>query len=148
MSLRGGHIGISLTSCDAGDSEASNSITCVRRYQRENCAMPSVRINDIPEDRRADQPLQEYLRSRLIADANQPTLAATFPSRPPSNTFGQNVIVVDASVLAVALGDDGVDGRHARERLADETLIAPELVDLEVVSVSVSYTHLTLPTKA
>ena len=51
------------------------------------------------------------------------------------STFGQNVIVVDASVLAVALGDDGVDGRHARERLADETLIAPELVDLEVVSV-------------
>jgi predicted nucleic acid-binding protein len=50
-------------------------------------------------------------------------------------TFGQNVIVVDASVLAVALGDDGADGQHARERLADETLVAPELVDLEVVSV-------------
>ena len=61
--------------------------------------------------------------------------AATFPSRPPSNTFGQNVIVVDASVLAVALGDDGTAGRHARERLAAETLVAPELVDLEVVSV-------------
>ena len=45
------------------------------------------------------------------------------------------MIVVDASVLAVALGDDGVDGQHARERLADETLVAPELVDLEVVSV-------------
>jgi predicted nucleic acid-binding protein len=51
------------------------------------------------------------------------------------STFGQNVIVVDASVLATALGDDGTDGRHARERLADETLVAPELVDLEVVSV-------------
>jgi hypothetical protein len=50
-------------------------------------------------------------------------------------TFGQNVIVVDASVLAVALGDDGTDGRHARERLADETLVAPELVDLEVAAV-------------
>jgi predicted nucleic acid-binding protein len=49
--------------------------------------------------------------------------------------FGQSVIVVDASVLAVALGDDGTDGRRARERLADETLVAPELVDLEVVSV-------------
>jgi predicted nucleic acid-binding protein len=49
--------------------------------------------------------------------------------------FGQNVIVVDASVLAVALGDDGRDGQTARERLADETLVAPELVDLEVVSV-------------
>jgi predicted nucleic acid-binding protein len=49
--------------------------------------------------------------------------------------FGQNVIVVDASVLAVALGDDGTDGRRAWERLAGETLAAPELVDLEVVSV-------------
>jgi predicted nucleic acid-binding protein len=49
--------------------------------------------------------------------------------------FGQNVIVVDASVLAVALGDDGTDGQRARERLAGETLVAPELVDLEVVSV-------------
>ena len=52
-----------------------------------------------------------------------------------SITFGQNVIVVDASVLAVALGDDGRDGEHARERLAGETLVVPELVDLEVVSV-------------
>jgi predicted nucleic acid-binding protein len=45
------------------------------------------------------------------------------------------VIVVDASLLAVALGDDGTDGRRARERLVDETLVAPELVDLEVMSV-------------
>jgi predicted nucleic acid-binding protein len=52
-----------------------------------------------------------------------------------SITFGENVIVVDASVLAVALGDDGTDGEHARERLAGETLVAPQLVDLEVVSV-------------
>lgn len=29
------------------------------------------------------------------------------------------VIVVDASLLAVALGDDGTDGRGARGRLAD-----------------------------
>jgi predicted nucleic acid-binding protein len=45
------------------------------------------------------------------------------------------VIVVDASVLAVALGDDGADGEHAREHIAGETLVAPELIDLEVVSV-------------
>jgi len=45
------------------------------------------------------------------------------------------VIVVDASVLAVALADDGDDGRRARDRLMGETLAAPELVDLEVVSV-------------
>ncbi len=45
------------------------------------------------------------------------------------------MIVVDASVLAVALGDDGTDGRRARTRLIGETLVAPEVVDLEVVSV-------------
>ena len=49
--------------------------------------------------------------------------------------FGPNVIVVDASVLAVALGDDGNDGLRARQRLVNETLAAPELVDLEIVSV-------------
>jgi predicted nucleic acid-binding protein len=45
------------------------------------------------------------------------------------------VIVVDASVLAPALADDDTDGDHARERLRGERLVAPELVDLEVVSV-------------
>lgn len=45
------------------------------------------------------------------------------------------MIVVDASVLAPALADDGADGGRARERLRGERLVAPELVDLEVVSV-------------
>ena len=45
------------------------------------------------------------------------------------------MLVVDASVLAVALADDGQDGDAARTRLRDETLVAPELVDLEVASV-------------
>jgi len=45
------------------------------------------------------------------------------------------VIVVDASVLAVALADDGQDGDHARARLRGEQLTAPGLVDLEVASV-------------
>jgi predicted nucleic acid-binding protein len=45
------------------------------------------------------------------------------------------VLVVDASVLVVALADDGPDGDHARTRLRDERLAAPELVDLEVASV-------------
>jgi predicted nucleic acid-binding protein len=45
------------------------------------------------------------------------------------------VIVVDASVLAPALADDGIDGDRARVRLAAERLLAPELVDVEVVSV-------------
>jgi len=45
------------------------------------------------------------------------------------------VLVVDASILAVALADDGLDGDVARTRLRGETLAAPELVDLEVASV-------------
>lgn len=45
------------------------------------------------------------------------------------------MIVVDASVLAVALGDDGADGLRARGRLTAETLASPELIDPEVVSV-------------
>jgi predicted nucleic acid-binding protein len=45
------------------------------------------------------------------------------------------VLVVDASVLAAALADDGVDGDTARARLRGEQLAAPELVDLEVTSV-------------
>lgn len=45
------------------------------------------------------------------------------------------MIVVDASVLAVALGDDGPEGSVARAALAEETLVAPELIDLEVLSV-------------
>lgn len=45
------------------------------------------------------------------------------------------MLVVDASVLAVALLDDGQDGDHLRGRLRGEELAAPTLIDLEVVSV-------------
>ena len=45
------------------------------------------------------------------------------------------MLVVDASVLAVALLDDGHDGDHVRARLRGEDLAAPSLIDLEVVSV-------------
>jgi predicted nucleic acid-binding protein len=46
------------------------------------------------------------------------------------------VIVVDASVLANAVGDDGIDGRMARRRLAEagEGSI-PDLADVETVAV-------------
>lgn len=44
------------------------------------------------------------------------------------------MIVVDASVLAPALADDGADGDRARLRLRGEQLVAPALVDLEVLS--------------
>jgi predicted nucleic acid-binding protein len=45
------------------------------------------------------------------------------------------VLVVDASVLVVALADDGEDGDRARQRLRGEELAVPELIDLEVASV-------------
>ena len=46
------------------------------------------------------------------------------------------MIVVDASVLANALGDDTADGEAARRRLdRDRSLHAPHLIDLEVLSV-------------
>lgn len=49
--------------------------------------MPSVQIKDVPENThrvlreraaRAHQSMQEYLRSRLIAEASQPTLDEVF----------------------------------------------------------------------
>lgn len=46
------------------------------------------------------------------------------------------MIVVDASVLAVALGDDGEDGSRCRAELrASDGISAPDLVDVETVSV-------------
>lgn len=45
------------------------------------------------------------------------------------------MLVVDASVLAVALLDDNQDGDQLRARLHGEVLAAPSLIDLEVVSV-------------
>ena len=45
------------------------------------------------------------------------------------------MIVVDASVIAPALADDDEDGERARSRLQGERLTAPEVLDLEVVSV-------------
>ena len=48
---------------------------------------------------------------------------------------GPIVLVVDASVLAPALADDGPDGDLARASLRGQALVAPELIDLETVSV-------------
>jgi predicted nucleic acid-binding protein len=46
------------------------------------------------------------------------------------------VIVVDASVVANALADDGDDGQLARDRLVEAgQLAAPDLVDVETASV-------------
>ena len=45
------------------------------------------------------------------------------------------MIVVDASVVTVALIDDGPDGVKVRTVLSGQSLVAPELIDLEVLSV-------------
>lgn len=46
------------------------------------------------------------------------------------------MIVVDASVMANALADDGADGRRARSRLTmGEELMAPDLMDVEACAV-------------
>jgi len=46
------------------------------------------------------------------------------------------LIVVDASVLANAIGDDGPDGQTARRELrAAAEIAAPDLVDVETVAV-------------
>ena len=44
------------------------------------------------------------------------------------------MMVVDASVIVTALADDGDDGDRVRHRLRGERLVAPHLIDLEVVS--------------
>lgn len=56
-------------------------------------------------------------------------------SRVRCRRFVTTVLVVDATVLAVALADDGADGDSARARLRGEDLAAPELLDLEMLSV-------------
>ena len=45
------------------------------------------------------------------------------------------MIVVDASVVATALLDDEADGATVRDRLRESSLAAPEILDLEVLSV-------------
>lgn len=54
---------------------------------------------------------------------------------PRCGQSGRIVRVVDASVLAPALADDGASGDTARDRLRGQTLLAPGLIDLETASV-------------
>ena len=45
------------------------------------------------------------------------------------------MIVTDASVLVPALADDGPAGSRVRDRLRNEELAAPQILDIEFVSV-------------
>jgi predicted nucleic acid-binding protein len=45
------------------------------------------------------------------------------------------MLVLDASVLANVLADDGTDGRTARNAIRNENLHAPDLIDVETVAV-------------
>ncbi len=45
------------------------------------------------------------------------------------------MIVADANIVAVALLDAGENGDLARERLRGERLVAPALIDVEVLSI-------------
>lgn len=44
------------------------------------------------------------------------------------------MIVIDASVIAEALVSDDDEGDRLRERLREEQLVAPEVIDVEVMS--------------
>jgi predicted nucleic acid-binding protein len=57
------------------------------------------------------------------------------PTATPHDHRPDSVIVVDASVIATALGDDSRDGANARARVQGEDLAAPEIIDLEITSV-------------
>ena len=50
-------------------------------------------------------------------------------------SWARTVLAVDASALAPALADDGPDGDSARARMRGHSLVAPDLIDLETISV-------------
>jgi len=63
-------------------------------------------------------------------------LAAGWASRPPPAPFGPSATLVDRRRRQRhhrRAGDDGTDGRTARERLSGERLAAPEIIDREAL---------------
>lgn len=83
-------------------------VGCVWRYWRQTGAMPSIQIKDIPEHthavlrRRAalaHQSLQQYLRSRLMAEADTPTLDEVL-ERAGGRAGGRVPFAVAADVVA------------------------------------------------
>jgi antitoxin FitA len=66
-----------------GVVHAASRRLAVQRSKRQNGAMPSVQIKDVPDETHAvlrqraaaaHQSLQEYLRARLIEEASRPTI--------------------------------------------------------------------------
>lgn len=51
------------------------------------------------------------------------------------------MLVVDASVLAPVVADDGPDGRRLRNRLRSEAVAGPDLLRIEVTSVVRRHAH-------
>jgi hypothetical protein len=81
VALRSGPSGLSRRGADI--TTAETRILALRHQWRHAGAMVSVQIKDVPESTHAvlrqraaaaHQSLQEYLRSRLIAEASSPTL--------------------------------------------------------------------------
>lgn len=73
-----------------------------------------------------------------MAELGSLPLSATWTTSAPNDDLwsGRLVIVVDASVLANALADDEENGDIARRELrAADEVTAPDLVDVETVSV-------------
>ncbi len=86
--------------------------------------------------------LQEYLLAHLTSEAGTPTLDELFERvghRTGGSSPAKDVVELirharDAGVLATALAYDGPDGRSVRDRLRRRRLIAPHLIDVEVLS--------------
>jgi predicted nucleic acid-binding protein len=74
-----------------------------------------------------------------MTELTQARTTATTGSRGDGSAPGDMAVgqwtVVDASVLAVALVDDGPDGDRTRDALRGRRLVAPALVDLEIMAI-------------
>jgi predicted nucleic acid-binding protein len=81
-------------------------------------------------------PAGQRSRKHCGGPATEQAAASHSPTPPGDSPRPEHaLIVVDASIVASALGDDGFDGERARGELVGERLFAPELIDLEVASV-------------
>src|SRR5262249_22539341 len=99
---------------------------------RSTCSVASLRRHASPLSTN-----YSGARKRAPADRLRCSTPRDWSARTATPPDGRTppVIVIDASILATALGDDGEDGANARARIRGEELAAPEIIDLEVASV-------------